>query len=373
MLNENFIKQFKGKRALSLIKQNALDKVNKLETIPFEINDEKIQKVIEASDFEHIREKLGLSLSLLGKGSLVVLPYRNSYIIEFLEVTSYSKIGSHLISLCGTSGMSITIDGASLPVYTEIALDGGTPKLRRYYIFKEERVEYGEEYIYEMNDIPAQLFLNNHEKESDVEYHNVVPALVRLDEHDKLLMAELNRTRTTPVFNEAFTDMDPASETEKIDSGEKPYRKEDSFNNKYGQGFEMIPATLGTSILQQQIIFLEDDIKAKLGIARDTVNSGSNQHNLEIVMSNQYGTETLLKQQKIREKNWNIFFDKLASLLKAAKPNIKLKLSLIEDSKLQLLEATILEAQIKAKNISSQGNSDKGTPPKKQEEDKESE
>lgn len=44
------------------------------------------------------------------------------------------------------------------------------------------------------------------------------------------------------------------------------------------------------------------DIQKKTGMQPDTINSGSNQHNLEIITANEFGTEILLRKIAIREK-----------------------------------------------------------------------
>lgn len=63
----------------------------------------------------------------------------------------------------------------------------------------------------------------------------------------------------------------------------------------------MIPASLGTQVLQSQILFLEDDIKNKLGMNKETIGSGSNNHVFEVMLANQYGAEKLERQRLHRQ------------------------------------------------------------------------
>ncbi len=134
---------------------------------------------------------------------------------------------------------------------------------------------------------------------------------------------------------------------------------EDSYNAKMGAGTQLIPATNGTAVLQNQILFLENDIYKKLGIKRDSTDTGTNKHNLEMVMSEQYALETLLYQKEIREEHYNQYFAKLAVILGVDKPEpVELVISPIEQAKLDLLASTVLEAQMKAQNIASQPTSE---------------
>ncbi len=102
-------------------------------------------------------------------------------------------------------------------------------------------------------------------------------------------------------MNLNFTDNDPKELIASITGGDRAL-VEDSYNAKVGGGTAVQGATSGTVILQQQILFLEDDIKVKLGIKRDG-NSGTNKHNLEMVMSEQFLLESLLAKKVMREEH----------------------------------------------------------------------
>lgn len=346
-----------GDRAMSLINQNAIIKTNKLESVPFKITNESILRVLENSEFETIREKLGDILSKRGEAIVLVLPFKNTFVVDVLEVVNYEKIGKFNTMLEGMSGATATHNNLVFDIVTKLHFVDGKPTLSRYFEYvngdESEIIEYGEDYTFNTNELPGELFKNNFKGQSDIVFVGVVEDLQRLSYHDRKLTSEWERTRTTPIYNLNFTDNDPDLYTSLIDNGQG-FIGEDGFGAKLGAGMNMMPATAGTQVLQAQIIFLEDDIKNKLGMRRDTVNSGSNQHNLEVIMANEEGTETLLRQRKIRELNWNSFFEKLASVLGTTADKVDVVLSEIENSKIKLLEATVLEAQVKAQNITSQ-------------------
>lgn len=362
-------KEFKGHRALSLIEQNAEIKSNKLESVPFNITDSSVQTVLENSEFETVRAKLGHILSIYGESLMIVLPYKNTFIVDALQVTNYEKIGKFNIVLEGYSGACHIHDGNEYMITTKLYFKDGKPTLTRYWINEEdEYISYGEDYVFEnMDTLPGELFKNNFKHESDVDFARVRSALMVLDYHDSKLKAEWERTRTLPIYNENFTDNDPVAYTKAIDNGQG-FLNEDGFGAKMGAGTQMMPATAGTAVLQSQIVFLEDDIKAKLGMSRDTVNSGSNNHNLEVIMANEFGTESLLQRKKIRELHWNSFFAKLAQVLNVSEFTVEVILSEIEGAKIKLLEATVMEAQVKAQNISAQDNAAKAKSADKEEE-----
>lgn len=357
-------KKHMGERAVSLVQMNAVDKVNKLETVPFNITDESINKILMNSEFESVRERLGYILSVEGQAIVLTLPYKNTYLVEVLRVSDYTRVGRFNTMLEGYSGKQVQHNGVEYQLYTRLSFVNNVPTLSRFIKDVDEQgeeleVEWGVDFTFETEELPGELFFNNQAKVSDIEYAGVLGALERLDYHDSKLQAEWERTRTTPVYNTNFTDVDPSSDAAAVDNG-RGFDTEDSMNSKYGIGKQMLPATLGTTILQSQIVFLEDDIKVKLGMARDTINSGSNQHNLEMVMSNQFGTETLMKQRMLREKMWNSYFEKLSKVLGTTAPVITVEFSAVEKAKLDLLEASVSEAKMKSQNVASQNVAQEG-------------
>lgn len=351
-------KEYSNRRSDSLLKQNAIDKTQKLETIEFNINNETIQNIMENSEFPIVRQKLGALTHLKGSAILMLLPFRNTYIIDALQTVSYRKVGKFIIEMTGWSGAMQEYNGEDYNLYTKLWFnENNKVELARYIIDEDnQEIIIGEKFIYKgLTELPGQLFFNNNEMESDIDFFDLCSAIENLDYYDAKLRSEWERTRTMPYFNTTLTDNDPKQTTNDIDDG-KGFIKEDGFNAKYGAGTTMLPATAGTTILQQQIVFLEDDIKAKLGMHRDTVNSGSNQHHMELMMADEYAMTMIDKLKVIRQSQWNLFFDKIAKALGQEINLPQVSLSEIEQAKRDLLKSVVLEAQVKAQNISSQGD-----------------
>lgn len=362
IVNEN-VQKIKGARVKSLIKKLTLDKINKLESMPIQGLSDEINALLNISNFKIIRKRLGKILSLEGKGAYIILPYKDSYILDVMSIDDYSAIGKEEIEIIGRSGKTYIYENCEYPIITKLYFDNNKPTLTRYIEVIDEKdnsrmvVTIEEDFVYDNIDfLPAKIFSNNAELVSDICEASVWDDLQRLEYFDNKLRAEWERTRTTPIYNSNFTDKDGKSETNAIDNGQG-FIEDESFGAKLGQGMVMVPATAGTTILQQNIIFMEDDILKKLGMQRDTLNNGSNNHNLEIVMSNQYGLEKLLTQRDIRQSDYNDLFIKLYAMFNLGQaPTIELEISPIENAKLRLLDATVLEAETKAANLRNQND-----------------
>ncbi len=347
--------KIRGNRARSLIKKKIRNQINKLEAKPFDIQSQKITEVLHNSDIVRLRRKLGAILSMEGKAALVILPFKNTYIVDVIKVSDYVAIGKMEQRVTGFSGAVYIHDGVDYPIFSEYSYnEEGQPILRRYIEIEDEgQFVIQEDVVFNgLAFLPVEVFFNNEDRLGDVAYAEVEDDLVRLDYFDQKLKAEWERTRTLIQYNTNFTDNDPKQHTEEIDNG-KGYIEEDSFNAKLGNGTNVIPAGAGTTVLQQQILFLEDDIKNKLGIRRDTTGS-NNRHNLEVVIDEQEALETLMAEKTMRESHWNQFVNKLGALLGEAEETIEIEISDIEQAKLDLLAAQVAEAQMKSQNVASQ-------------------
>lgn len=353
-----------GTRAFSLLEQNAEMKVNKLESVPFEITNKTILTLLDNSEFDIIREKVGYSLSMRGKTAVAILPHQTGYILQQMEVSNYSKVGKFITEISLNSGTEYTDDdGKSRILFTKYYFDDdGIPTLTRYFVNDiQEEVEVGEEFKFtDMTLLPVEMFINNHKVKSDKEAADIQKPLNDLNYFDGQLREEFEMSRAKNAYNTNFTDADPNEADRDMRSGRKKAVVENSFDSKYGNGQTIIPANSGALLIEAMISIVETDIKTKLGMPVDTVNSGSNQHNLEMLMSNEFGLENLLKSQKLRERQWQSLFNLITILLKTEPVKVKLELSALEKAKMDMLEATVESEKAKAKNQNSQTEGDKG-------------
>lgn len=351
--------ELKGSRVHSIIKQNINDKVNKLEVVPFQLTNPAIQTALDNSNAAVLRKKVGRILAEEGDAAVFILPFQNTFILDAMHVESFSQVGKYNMEVTGRSGKNFIYQGQEYPIFTKYSYQNKQVTLSRYIELvnsdkSTSMIEVEKNITFSwLKELPVEIFLNNEERKSDIEYAGVVSDLIRLDYFDQEMRPEWERTRTLPIYNTNFTDVNPAQATAELDKG-RGYLSDDGINSKLGSGQSIQPASGGTAVLQAQIIFLEDDIYKKLGLQRDTLNNGSNNHNLEVITSNQYGLELLLAQKALREQNWNSVIGKLADALKTPREQVTLAISPIEQAKLDLLASTVLEAQAKAANLAAQ-------------------
>lgn len=358
-----------GRRGMSLITQIANSKANKLEGTDLTLTGENkaIENILWTSDWKRLRLKMGKLLSKEGKGAYAIIPFNGSYYIDVIKVTTYELIGVHEQCITGITEKNQNYEGEDYSVFISYKFGlNKTPILTTY--IETVVDDYGntntvilDEIKFNTDFLPVQFMFNNSEGLSDVSYASLDEDIIKLDFYDSKLRAEWERTRTLLRANENFTDIDIKDETNKIDNGEGP-SAETSFDAKLGSGLEFQQATIGTTVLQQQILFIEDDIKRKVGIERDATATGSNKHNLEIVTREQFVLETLLSQKNLRQKDYQNLFDKLAKLTGTEQIQVTVNLSPIDEAKFKLLEVMVMQDEMAATNKMSQvtANNDKG-------------
>lgn len=162
-----------------------------LESTPFK-NVDQFKEIFKRSGIENVRLTLGKLLSAQGKAALIILPVNNTYILDVMQVTSYSRIGSVDIMIEGTTGYNIQHDGTNYLLYTKYELTPeNTTRISRYIkTDKNGMVQVYEDKFIEGNMLMAKLFTNNDELLSDIEDAGVYPDMQRLDYHDGKLRAE---------------------------------------------------------------------------------------------------------------------------------------------------------------------------------------
>lgn len=353
MFNLTEEKKFKRLRSHSIINRKAEDMINKLESVPFNLPE--LKNILSASKITTLRRKVGRTLSIEGSVAVCIVPHKGSYILAPARVKAYNEIANVVYYFSGETFNTRTINGTDYPIlieYKQLEENGSISYSLYFEVDGEKKII--DEVVLSLNYAPVKIFKNNEDSKPDIEYFGVVDLLKRLNQLDNELQAEWNRTRTMPTFSETFGDDDGEVTTKLIDSGKKKHIVSDGFNEKYGNGMALLPATNGAITLQNLILIEEDNIYRQLGIARDTINSGSNQHSLELFMANEVGYQALDAIRILREEQWQELFNKLTTLLGMEQVTIKLELTPMEASKREILQSTILQAKMKANNTASQ-------------------
>lgn len=353
-----------GSRVKSLINKKADQMKNKLESKPFD-GVEAFQEILENSDFTRLRHKIARRLSKNGETALCIIPHEDTFILDILDNITYTMIGKMEKMVYGTTGAVYTENGVDYLLWTKYEFVDGVPSLSRYIELEDEEGQINKTYIDEpifftnTNSLPVEVFFNNSEKNSDVEYYEVGDSLNRLNELDKILFAEYNRSRAIIHVNTGFTDEDPKDIQKGIDTGSKNgVVSADAYNEKLGGGVAISPGSVSAISQLTLMQSLENDIKYKLCMKRDNDSNATNKHNMEIITADEDVMETLLSQRQLREQHWNQFFKKLAKVSGKEFTQLTLHLSDIEQAKVDLLKSTVLEAQMKAQNIASQNNNE---------------
>lgn len=182
-------KKLTGGRVKSLIMNKANDVTNKLESFPFNLTDQTIIESLENSDFKRLRRKMGKLLSVKGKAAMYAIPHKGMYITDVMEVTNYSTIGKLEVCVEGTNGSVVVRNGVTYPVHSSLKFIDNKPTISTYVEYLDAegmtmREDLSEPYVYPGDRLPVEVFLNNEEGISDIEYAGVVEDLQRLNYFD---------------------------------------------------------------------------------------------------------------------------------------------------------------------------------------------
>lgn len=345
--------KYPGSKMKSIITQNAIFKTNKLEVVPFAIESEKVNEILNFSGFNQLRRKLSRTLIEKGEAALALLPHQDTYIIVVLNDLTYSTIGKQEEWVVGTSGSTVVVNGQELAVWTKLYYKEGLPTVNRFVKLPDsedgEIMVTVEDITYPTTLLPVELFFNNELKLSDVDYFDVKETLERLDYMDKELIPEFELNRSMPSFNTNYTDNDPATETKQLKEG-RGWMAETSYASQTREGTIIIPSNGAYMLLQQAVDHEEAEIREKMAmIDLPGAEKGTNKHTAEIIYKAEYVIDVLLSYQDIRNDHYNQFFFKMAKLLGETPFKVQLELNPITQSKIDLLHAAIEAEQAKAK------------------------
>ena len=339
-----------GSRVQSIIRKVANDRANKIESVPFSASG-MIKEVLDNSDEIKLRLRLGRELSMNGSRAVGMIEVGGHKILDIFSVIEHTKIGKFEKKVTGYNGTNVVIDDVEVPVYYTFEQKTDSAVVTSWY-----EIEQGEEIkkvvestkVYPKAQIPVEVFYANATEETDVQYAGIVGDLKRLDELDSEFIEQWNISKSMPFYNESFTDNDPVVETSEIKKG-RGYMRENSMSSNLGAGTQLIPANAGTTVLQANILFLEDDIYKKLFLKRD-ITGGNNKHTLEVLTSDEATLEYFTAIHKMRENSWNHLFEKMSSVLGETFTPITMEMSMVESAKWEWFNAQIEGEKAKTQN-----------------------
>lgn len=357
-MNESkIIKKFQhlAGRAEALKKEMVRDRYIKLESKPF--SHSSLQGILDNSNMEQVRGNLNETILLEGVGALVLLELTTHKIFVNLRGVQYTKLGNELVSITGNTCQTVRFQNQTLELFINYQKVGLKTVIEHYVIVGEQKeINVITQKSFE-GKIPAWVFQNNYRNESEIEFYGVQALFDRLNLADCLGVSELAKSRSMVIVS-AMTGNENAKKIEKeLENWQAAITDKTTASAIGGGGIAITPANSeGQTLMLSEVLEIEDILRKELGLKRDKDTSGTNKTILEIVDKDEAFLETLTEKQRARQKDYNIFFDNVCNYLQLTKDTIQLELSDMLQIKLKLLEASVLETQMKKDNVSSQIN-----------------
>lgn len=355
-------------RGTELLKVKAQDIAEKIEGVEFNITNETLTNIFHLSDMNHLRFNLGETISLYGRAFLCMIPVMgNSEImmLKQLEVTDYQTIGSKVISAVGNIRNS-TYDygGEQYLINYKFYINSANKFALERYIVVETKNENGqieveqvsthEPFVYkqvldllEMPLEPIQMFKNNIDLLPDGNYFGVMQDVYRLNAIDAKMVADYSRSRSDRVYASQY-DGNKLTDSKSRDSLSKDY------SESYTPLDVSVPTQLTTTPMNSVEIFwntvntLTDRIMKQLKMFRETDDSGTNKHDLEILKKDSNVIDNVKQVQATRQREWDSFFTKICSLLSIELEQPKLQLPHSIQTIIDMFDAKLAGERAKA-------------------------
>lgn len=306
----------------SLAKVIAQDSANKLDSNDQLVNGtevtnffpDEIKQALHKSKWKRLRKRLGKRLSLDGKVSVQIDLLNGMPYVSMGTLFNYTEYAGNLVEVVLMATGIYKVDGIEYQEYERFYIeDGVVKKMNGYYIDKEwvlsadTEVSVFPSYI---TKIPVQIFWNNEDGVSDVENTNMRSALEELNEFSNRMERLQTLSELGLIFNRNMTGK---SGKEMVKSFKETGTAEvNGMDSQLGSGIDAKGALGYTLELAQLTDWLEDKIMKYTFTTRDTIASGSNKHNAEVGMFNQFAIEYLLDKKEIREEDYKDFYKLLA-------------------------------------------------------------
>lgn len=315
------------------------------------------KQIIELSDFDKLRQRMARETFFLGEKYLALIPYQGSYIMDAWNIvpSGTEKVGSIYTKLVCISSTNVEVNGVEVPLQAEITFKNGITRIDYFYQLVNNKGEVStmlynadKPIIYpKTSRMVGQVFKANEygrpELEDAFEGTEIAEIINYLSQE---IVEETMRTKTWWELNTNFADREQ-DEHEKLLRSGKATMTASSFNQKLqtGQGV-ILSGSQATTFSQISYSFVEDKVKEYIGMYRDTMGTSTNKHSLEVSMTNQYATDTMLSLRTQREEEYKALFRVIEELTGETDlaSSITLKLSDTEQAKLDMLTAKVASA-----------------------------
>lgn len=333
----------------------ARNKANQVESRPLvESWPEEYDELLKASDWKRLRRLLAEKASMEGMVYVLQLPAANGKkILSVMSIDRLNKVGGIVLSAELTTDQVYIKDNQPYPIKGKLYRESdGEVKFERYYYDDDLKLILLNETPYSFGHpkkLPGAVFYGNSQGVPDIDAAMMRGALEHLDFHSNELTEEWKYVLTRLTNNENFSDMDK-DELAKLIANAERIIPITSVNSKLQEGQSIFTSgSQSLTLSQLNINFIEDKILKYTGVMRESTSTGSNKHSLEITLQNQFATEILFSLRDQREHDYKILFDSIAETegFDDISDQIELKVSLIEEAKIALLQEAVEQAKNK--------------------------
>lgn len=305
-----------GETITSFIAQDSANKLDSREQEIVGTITDTMQKALDNSKFKRLRKQLGKYLSLSGYAALSVDIINGEPFISVSEKPVFKEVAGKLIEVVLSTANKVVIDNTSYDLYERYFLSNGRViKENGISTDKDGWVVQGEQIILPANitRIPVKIFANNEDLLSDIDNVRMGTAIKQLSKMYERLPNTMELSQIGLLVNRNMSGGKSAKDIlkEYRDTGTIEVNGMDS---QLGAGIQPI-GSMGYSIeLIAVIDWLEDKIFKFTFTTRDTTSSGTNKHNAEIGMFNQFAIEYLIDKKEIREEDYADFYSILSMM-----------------------------------------------------------
>lgn len=327
----------------TMINFMAEDSENKIEAQTWsgldDTTDSALYDLIDRSDFITDRAANAKSLTFNGQYFVVLLKIDGEWNINIFEISSYKSLK--------TKVLEITVEGKNEIIRGDTAYDsfmtwsqredGRITRTTFFYNEEGNKEIEGSIYVYpsKVKRIPGMIIRNNPKAFPD--FYNVMDMLNELNLLSNDIANEWENTKTIwQSIGEYGTGEAGEEFTQYLANGGRAADYM-SGNSRFAQQFQVMMSGSNTlATLIQTIAWTEDRILKYSFQGRDSTESGTNKHNMQVGLFNQVHSEYVLKKIKQRQLDYLRFFKEIVEPITGIKApaSIVINNSVYEEGKL---------------------------------------
>lgn len=305
----------------SLVEFIAQDSTNKLDSREQLIDGKEMKDALPAemigvlknSKWKRLRKRLGKELSRTGQAAVVIDLIENTPFISLGKLIDFTRIAGKLVEVRLYTGDVMVVEGAEgeveHPIEERWFIEDGAIKKMYGIIIDNEWITEGEVITLPANitRIPVKIFDNNEESKSDVDNTKMLGAIRQMNDFQNKIGETYELTQFGLLVNRNMTGGKTGPQIIK-EYKEKRTIEINGADAQLGTGISPIGAPGYVAELTLLIDWLEDKVMKFTFTTRDTTQSGTNKHNAEIGMFNQFAIEYLIDKKEIREEDYADFY-----------------------------------------------------------------